>query len=504
MIPVLSADQVRQWDHFTIQHEPISTYALMERAVTKLTRSFTAAYPVFSYPSACIVIGPGNNGGDGLGLARHLYQSFYQVCVWIINEGKSPDNKRNYQLIQQHPGIRVAYWPAIPEELESAHVIVDALLGTGFTGVLKNPYPEVLKVLNRIKSTKVAIDIPTGMNVDSASAGITFLAHHTLALQCPKSSFFLAKESEPLGKWELLDIGLQPEYLLQTSIATHLIETSDIRSKFKIRSTFSHKGTFGHALVIAGSQGKMGAALLAGEACLRTGAGKLTIHIPQNGNTIIQSGLREGMVSLDPHVSCWTEPPPLTEYQAVGIGCGIGTNRLTANALFELISQCQIPLVLDADALNLLVQYPKNWNKVPSGTILTPHPGEFARIVGVSNNGFEEMAQMRAFCKKHDVIMILKGAYTKICIPSGQIYINPTGNPGMATAGSGDVLTGIITGLLAQGYIPMDAAMIGVFIHGLAGDLALTDVGAYESLIAGDIIRNLGKAFDTVKANINE
>ena len=262
----------------------------------------------------------------------------------------------------------------------------------------------------------------------------------------------------------------------------------------KKRRKFSHKGTFGHALLIAGSYGKMGAALLAAEACLRSGVGLLHVHIPKVGYQIMQTALPEAMISLDRYDNYFSEVPDLGLYNAVGIGPGLGTEHQSQMALKLLIQEFTAPMVFDADALNILSENPTWLAFLPAGSILTPHPQEFERLVGKWDNDFEKLEKQRDFAKRHNLYVVLKGAHTSISTPDGNCYFNSTGNPGMATAGSGDVLTGIITGLLAQGYTPGQAAVLGVYLHGLAGDIAAKKFGQ-EAMIAGDMVKLLGKAW---------
>ena len=266
-----------------------------------------------------------------------------------------------------------------------------------------------------------------------------------------------------------------------------------------VRNRFAHKGTFGHALIISGCYGMMGAALLAGESCLRGGTGLVTLHVPRFGYSIIQTGFPEAIVSLDQSDILFSEPPALDPFTAIGIGPGIGCKQNTGKGLKMVLERAAVPLVIDADGLNILSSHPEWFKLLPKGAILTPHPKEFDRLAGESSNSFERHLKQREFADKYEVIVVLKGAYTGIASPDGQYWFNTTGNPGMATGGSGDVLTGLITGLLAQGMRPLDAALAGVYLHGLAGDLAAEETGE-EALIAGDMIRKLGKAFRNVHA----
>ncbi len=319
-------------------------------------------------------------------------------------------------------------------------------------------------------------------------------ADFTLTFQFPKISFLFAENEIYTGEWEVLPIGLHPEGIKKVSSDYLFIEQADILKLVPPRTKFSHKGTFGHALLIAGSYGKMGAAVLASRACLRSGTGLLTTHVPRLGYSVLQTAIPEAMASIDQHDSMFTEFPDLSPYSAVGIGPGLNKKQNSKKAFCELLDKISVPLVIDADGLNILSENKEWFEKLPENAILTPHPGEFRRLAGDADNSYQRLQQQIAFSKKYKVILVVKGAFTTITIPSGKVYFNSTGNPGMATAGSGDVLTGIILGLLAQRISPEDAAVLGVYVHGLAADLAVSRTSEI-ALIAGDIIRHLGRAF---------
>ena len=355
-------------------------------------------------------------------------------------------------------------------------------------------------IQNRVTTkgnTVVSIDIPSGLMGEDNTGNIPeniIQANFTLTFQFPKLSFFFAENGKYIGVWEVLPIRLHPDGIALTQTDFLFIEKEEIQQIIQKRSRFGHKGSFGHALLIAGSFGKMGAAVLASKACLRAGAGLLTTHIPHFGYSIIQTAVPEAMASVDQHDSIFTEFPDLSQFSAVGVGPGINQKTNTKRALKELIEKSKLPLVIDADALNILAEN-KTWlEKLPENSILTPHPGEFKRLAGESANAYENIQKQIEFSKKYKVIVVLKGAFTSVSTPDGRLFFNSSGNPGMATAGSGDVLTGIILGLLAQGNSPENAALAGVYLHGLAGDLAAQKNSEY-SLVAGDIVKFLGKAF---------
>ena len=307
----------------------------------------------------------------------------------------------------------------------------------------------------------------------------------------------MPENSPYVGEWKVLNINVHPRIVADTQTNYYMVTEEDIACVFQPRKRFSHKGTYGHALLVAGSRGKMGAAQLSAKACLRSGAGMLTVHIPKCGETIMQTAFPEAMVEMDAHEEFFTTVPSITPYTALGVGPGLGQQLETAVALDELLSSVIKPVVLDADALNLIASNNDILAKVPSRSILTPHPKEFDRLAGTSNSAYERLQKAREFAKEHRLCIVLKDAYTAVCTSEGNVYFNTCGNPGMATAGSGDVLTGIILGLLAQGYEPETAAVAGVFLHGTAGDLAAAHWSEY-GMIAGDIIEALGKAFKQV------
>ena len=375
--------------------------------------------------------------------------------------------------------------------------MIDGLFGSGLNRPLTGGFAAMVHYINQSEATVVAIDIPSGLfgedNRTNDSDSI-IRANLTLTFGFPKLAFLLPENDSFVGEWKVLDIGLHPDIVDNTPTPFTLVTEEDIAAVFQPRNRFSHKGTFGHALLIAGSRGKMGAALLASRACLRSGAGLLTVHIPQRGETILQSAFPEAMLSFDPHQDYFTTVPDIATYSAIGVGPGLGQYLESAAALERLLQTVGKPVVLDADALNLIASNKDLLNRIPERSILTPHPKEFDRIAGESNSAYERLKKAQSFAVEHKLCIVLKGAYTAICTSSGNIYFNSCGNPGMATAGSGDVLTGIILGLLAQGMEPETAAATGVFLHGTAGDLAAV-YRSEESMIASDIIDMLGKAF---------
>ncbi len=501
MIPILTREQIRNWDAYTIEKRGLSSYELMEQAVLALTHWVTSHYPPEDHP-VVILCGPGNNGGDGLGLARNLFKQFYDVTVLDVEDSKTEDHLTNVTRLPLHEGISKVRFPSpLPSRLIQKKTIwIDALFGTGCTGPIREPYGTLIQQVNEYPGIKFAVDLPSGLQADQPSSGPIFKADHTLTFHVPKFSFFLSENETYLGQWHLLDIGLEPSYLDSTDIPFHLLTASHVQALLHNRSTFSHKGLQGHVCLVCGRNGMMGAALLAGRAALRSGAGKLTLHAPRHAQTILQIGLPEALFQGDPHETVWSTPPLRSGYQAAGVGCGIGTNTITVQALRAFLeSKPEYPIVLDADALNILSEVPELISTIPEGSILTPHPGEMNRLIGHPEAGFNQIHSAQQLAREHKIFILLKGAYTRIIGPDGTVAFNSTGNAGMATAGSGDVLTGLLAGLLAQGYPPRDAAHIGVFVHGLAGDLALDVIGSQESILASDLVDQIGHAFQHLK-----
>jgi NAD(P)H-hydrate epimerase len=496
-------DQVKQIDEFTIIHDDISSSELMERASGQLFRWIRER---FSRSHRIVVFaGPGNNGGDGLALARMLYSDGYETEVYSLNFGgkTSPDWVHNRQRLEKETAVTFQLLSDADQFPVISHddIIVDAIFGSGLTRSADGLPGEVIRHINNSDATVISVDVPSGLFGESNSGntpGCIVEADFTLTFQFPKLAFMFPENLLYTGEWEVLPIGLSSTAIRNTISPYIFLDEGDIKPLLKKRSKFDHKGNFGHGLLIAGSCGKMGSAVLGAEAALRTGIGLLTCHVPAQGNLILQSSLPEAMVSLDISDTCFTNTENTSLCSAVGVGPGLGTSPETQKALYKLLEECKKPIVIDADAINIL-SLNKSWlSKIPADAVLTPHPKEFERLAGKADNGYERLVRQIEFSLNHNCIVVLKGANTSITSPSGRVVFNSTGNPGMATAGSGDVLTGIILSLLAQGYNPVDAAVAGVYLHGIAGDIAANEA-CYESIIASDIISCIGKAFNRIR-----
>lgn len=500
---VLTNIQIKELDRCTIEHEPISSSDLMERAARKLTQAITARW--HSDTPVKIFAGPGNNGGDALAIARMLCDLQYDVEVYLFNTGSglSPDCALNRDRIKEIPAIRFTEISSqfTPPELHDTDLVIDGLFGSGLNKPLSGGFAAVVKYINASPADVVSIDIPSGLMCEDNTYNIRshiIRATLTLTLQMPKVAFFFAEYQEFIGEYQILDISLHPQGIANAKAAYAVTEEQEIKSLLRKRNKFAHKGNMGHALLIAGSYGMCGAAILATRAALRSGLGKITVLTPSLNNNILQTSVPEAILKHDPDERKFTTPCNPDSYSAIAIGPGIGTTKETAIALVEQMRRTQSPLVLDADALNILGDH-RGWiQQLPQQTILTPHPKEMDRLEGNSMESYERLNKARNLATRQRVYVILKGAWTAVITPEGDIHFNPTGNPGMATAGSGDVLTGILLGLLARGYTHLEACLLGVYLHGLAGDLAAEELGE-ESLTASDIIRFIPLAFKKLK-----
>lgn len=499
---ILSAAEIRAWDEYTIINEPIASVDLMERAAAACVEWLIAHYP--AAPSFGIFCGKGNNGGDGLAIARMLMEKNYTVAIHILEFGHkgTDDFQINLARLQKmaSPDIHFVQSEQNFHPIPDGQVIIDALFGSGLNRNLEGVTANLVEHINASGADVVSIDIPSGLFTDRSSKGNTIIvAQHTLSFQCYKPAFLFAENAPFIGEPHILDIGLLPGYYDALDGQFELVDDSIIQSIHRPRKRFSHKGNFGHALLVAGSYGKIGAAVLSAKACLRSGAGLLTCHLPSCGYAIMQTSLPEAMVMTDFNSSFNTKvEDDLTRYDAIGIGPGIGQASETKMLLRELFDSYRNPMVIDADALNILGSQKDLLRMIPAGSILSPHPKEFERLFGETANEFDRVFVALQKAKELKVIIIVKGHHSFIATPDGKGFFNNTGNAGMATAGCGDVLTGILTGLLAQGYSGVETALLGVYLHGLAGDLAAAEI-SMEAMIAGDIINYIGGAFITQK-----
>lgn len=495
---VLSENQIKAIDAYTIEHEPVSSIDLMERAAeavfNKIVDNWNVETPVK------IFAGPGNNGGDALAVARMLGERGYKVWACLFNtSGKlSPDCAVNKERLMASGKVMfdVIETQFTPPQLLEGDLVIDGLFGTGINKPLNGGFASVVKYINSSQATKVSIDMPSGLMTDDNTNNVMnhiVRADYTYTFQYPKLAFLFPENEIYTGKWELLNIGLIDPANEDTASPYVMTEPKDIQMMLKKRSKFAHKGTMGHAALIAGKGNMAGAAILASKACMRSGVGKLTVHTTESNIIPLQVSIPEVVLSIEKGAYL-SQVFDITDIDALAIGPGIGTENETAQAFIEQMSISKLPLVLDADALNILGSH-RGWiNQLPRNTILTPHKKELFGLISTTRNSYEELEHTRELANRQQIYIVIKGAYSAVCTPSGMVYFNCSGNPGMATAGSGDVLTGIILALLAQEYSAEEAVRLGVYLHGLAGDIAAEDKG-YEGVIASDIIEYLPMAF---------
>jgi NAD(P)H-hydrate epimerase len=489
---IVSVDQIRALDAHTIQHEPISSIHLMERAALAFIRWYCAHFD--NHNQIVVFCGQGNNGGDGLAIGRLLSAKGYDLAVYVVEHTASPseDFQKNLHRIKNSLAVHSIQKRKDIPTLSPSTIIIDALLGSGLTRPVSGLLAEVVKSINQSPAKVISVDIASGLYANKSIEEEDTITRpdHTISFQLPKLAFMIPQNDPFVGDWQVVDIGLSREFIQQANTPYFFTDSSDAASLKRDREKFSHKGTYGHALLVAGSYGKMGAATLAGKACLRAGVGLLTMHVPRCGYTIAQISVPEAMASTDIHEQLISTLPDLAPYTAIGVGPGIGKDPQTLHALHELIENATVPMVWDADSLNLLSENKDLLRLLPKKTILTPHPKEFQRLAGNSRDDYERIELARDFAQKYQLILCLKGAHTAVIFADGTVRFNATGNAGMATGGSGDVLTGVITSFLAQGFSHETAALLGVFQHGAAGDRAAA-LRSQASLIASDIVDNL-------------
>ncbi len=495
---IFSAEQLYKADAITVENQKISSSELMERAGVEVFNWLHKKMKGSKVPIH-IFCGIGNNGGDGLVVGRLLIEKGYNINTYIVNY----TNKRSKDFLINYDRIKHASkkWPVLMTsekdfpKIKPEDIIVDAIFGIGLNRPPEGWVKNLIQHLNKYKAFKLAIDIPSGLYSNKAlnDTEAVILASHTLTFQSPKLAFFLPETARYAPYFEVLNIGLDPEYLVNTKSIAQTFDKLDAQKVYKPREKFDHKGSFGHALIIGGSFGKLGAALLAAKATLKIGAGLVSVFVPSCGYQVIQAALPEAMTIVDAAERHISSIKINFIPSAIGVGMGIGTTKETVKALKNLFSETKSPLVVDADALNCISENKELLNILPKNSILTPHPGELKRLIGTWKNDYDKIDKALKFSKKYEVILLIKGAYT-LTIYEDEIYINTTGNPGMATAGSGDVLSGIITGLLSQGYEPSQAAKLGVYLHGSAGNIASHTMG-FEAVIASEITDNIGSAY---------
>jgi len=500
---ILSANAIRKVDAYTIEHEPISDYDLMKRAAGVAVDWLLHRVP---WGSRIIVLaGSGNNGGDALVTARLLKEAGFSVSVYCCHHHATVSAtcemaKKDLMILPDVICNDVFDVESFPK-IESTDWVIDGLLGSGLNRSLEGLLADCVQHVNQSGATIVSIDVPSGLSTDGnfvVDPELCIHATFTLTFQLPKLSFLFAEHEELVGEWHVLDIGLYPAAIENAETSYFLLTHQEAVKLLLKRSKFAHKGQFGHALMVGGSRGKMGAVVLASRACLHSGVGLLTVHLPSSAEFVIHGAVPEAMVDPDQHEDRVTHVTIQEKVSAIGIGCGLGMHQQTAKAVEDLLTRAVCPMVIDADALNLIALHPDWKTLLSTNAIVTPHPVEFDRLAGSSSRGMERLDKARQWAIDNQCIVVLKGAFSAVINLVGEVWFNSTGNPGMATAGSGDALTGIILALLAQGYEPFDAARLGVYLHGLAGDVAAATF-SQEFLTAGTLIDSLGAAFKKLK-----
>ena len=506
---ILTAAQTRLLDQATIQEQRLLSVELMERAATAFVKWFASRFTPGEAGEILLLCGPGNNGGDGLAAARLLQRGGYRPRVALLPADKqSADWQHNRQLLPASVPVAAITLARLPPIAPNS-LVIDALFGTGLNRPLAGLAAAVVRHLNQARARVVAIDLPSGLFADAPqpAASAVVRARHTVGFGSPKLAFLLPQNAGFVGEWQVEDIGLSSSFIAATATPWHYTNAAAVAGQLPPRPTFSHKGTFGHALLLAGSRGKMGAAVLAAGACLRGGVGLLTAHLPGCGYDIFQISQPEAMCLTDTQADFISELPALKPYQAVGIGPGLGQAAASLAVLRQLLQAAAqplattgqpLPLVIDADALNLLGRHRVLLKLLPANTVLTPHPKEFERLTEPARDDYHRLELLRDFATQHRCLVVLKGAYTCLATPTGELHFNSTGNAGMATGGSGDVLTGVLLALRAHAQLPaFEAVRLGVYAHGRAGDLAAAHTGQ-AGLVAGDIVRHVGPALAEV------
>ena len=497
---IFSSTQIHELDKYTIDHEPIKSIDLMERAASRIVAEIR--HLCTAYNTIVVFAGPGNNGGDALAVARILASEGLKVKAWLFNTtGRlSADCKTNRDRLtgmKELDSFTMVIDEFDPPTLDASTLVIDGLFGVGLNKPLTGGYASLVKYINASPSKVVSIDMPSGLMSESNEYNVRsniIRADVTVTIQQPKLSFLFAENQQFIGELKVVDINISKEGMAQVDAHVTILEEDDVRCRMRQRDDFAHKGTMGHALIIAGSRGMAGAAMLATKACLRSGVGKVTVHTPAANIIPLQIGVPEAILDIDPDNCFFTEAVSTDRFQAMGIGPGLGNNENSAITMIGQLRRAQCPIVIDADAINILATHKAWMQQLPAGCILTPHIGEFERLEGASSDSYDRLSKAIILADRQQAYIVLKGHNTAIVTPGGRIMFCPTGNSGMATAGSGDVLTGVITALLARGYAQADACLVGTYLHGLAGDIAAKKFGK-ESLMASDIIDAMPEAF---------
>lgn len=502
---ILDSERLHELDRMTMQREGISASDLIGRVARQAANEIQSRWQ----PSTPTVIfaGPGNNGADALALATELTQRGFRPTVYLFNIGGnklSPDCRAQRDMAAARIGadhiVEVTGTTFSTPHLDSQCLVVDGLFGSGLRDPLMGGFMALVRYINESGAKVVSLDMPSGLfclwNNNTLTRNVVH-ADITLAVGTPRLPFMLSDYSECVGRWQLMDIGLSADALRELPTEFHYVEGSEIRGNLRRRPDFCSKDNFGCVTLVAGSYGMMGAAVLASRACLRAGAGRVTVHAPQCGYEILQTAVPEAMFDADRQRLVIGDITPPADNRIMAVGPGIGTNDTTIDALETLIKQAHRPLILDADALNCLARRPMLLDHLPVLSLLTPHAREFDRIFEPQPSDEARLIKAIEVSRRHNILILLKGHYSALVRPDGRVYFNSSGTPALATPGSGDVLTGIIAAFMAQGHKPEVSAIIASYIHGLAGQLAQRSQGTY-SVTASDIVDHIGPAILSV------
>lgn len=500
---IFNNETIRAIDKATIENENVTASDLVERASEAIANEIISRWR----PNKPISIfaGFGNNGADALAVARILIEQGYNPEIFLFNIGGNMlsnecricrDKLLELGDINFTEIVKNFTLPA----LSSNHVVIDGLFGSGLNKPICGGFTTVIQYINESGATIVSIDVPSGMlgdwNANPINRNIIH-ANLTLAIQFPRLAFFLKDNAQLVGEWKVLEIGLSKEAIKNSATNFFLVEKSDIRCAIKKRNAFASKADCGSALIVAGSYGMMGAAVLSANAAIRSGVGKITVQSPQCGYNVMQVSAHEAMFVADKHELILTDIAPRHTYDGIAIGPGIGTHEYTIQALEKFLKNTKQPIILDADALNCIALRPSLLNYIPSNSIITPHAGEFDRIFGEHKTDEARLRTALDRAKRYNIIIVLKGRHTAVVRHDGMIFFNSSGNASLATAGSGDVLTGLMAGFLAQGYVPEIASLIAIYVHGVAGEISSETHGIF-GVKAGDIADNVGRALKQI------
>jgi NAD(P)H-hydrate epimerase len=514
---IFTSGQIAEIDKVTLEKQHLSEYDLVARVAKRLFRWLRENIQLKNR-RVFLFAGAGNNGNDVISLATMLGGKNIICDLFMMAPDKKKFSYTRKELMEELYLFGTVHMKEVFDisdvpEIPSGALVIDGLFGTGLNKPVEGLYAEVIEKINESSATVVSVDLPSGLMTEIKSSSKHIVrAHHTLTLEFPKLSLFHRENHEYTGTWSVVDIGLDEQTKEETSTPYFMIDSGVVEALLRRRDKYSHKGNYGHGFLIAGSYGMAGSAVLAAKGALRSGLGLLTVHVPRRLYDIMQISVPEAICTLDSSENVFTScfgrgsfgynsdayGTDLDRYSAVAVGPGIGKAPETVNALSDILAKCDAPMVIDADAINIISSHKDMLGMIPENSVLTPHPKEFARIAGEYSDSRDGAEMQMKFSAENKVTVVLKGAHTSVSTPDGKLWFNSTGNPGMATAGSGDVLGGVILGLMTQGMEPGDAAVAGTYIHGLAGDIATSRIGE-ASLIAGDIVESLGEAF--VKAS---